>query len=202
MNASPTMPRRDLDTCTEKHADTASTVVPGDIVFSSFVTEAIRSTLVPSHISFAVNKADCFGIRFFGETVTPKFVQFFFQSRNAFKQVEGMIHGVGRPRINTTQLKEVVVPVCSIQEQCIIINKLESVFSETDTLADEIEKRISQLSILRQAILQKAFSGQLVAQDAKDEPASSLLERIRAERDATVAKNKELKRKNGKKKAA
>ncbi|MGC2221248.1 MAG: hypothetical protein WA624_02215, partial [Methylocella sp.] len=48
----------------EKYEDIRRhTVLPGDIVFSSFVSEFIRSALVPPHIPFAVNKADCFGIR-------------------------------------------------------------------------------------------------------------------------------------------
>ncbi len=34
-------------------------------------------------------------------------------SRSAYKQVEPEIHGIGRPRINTTQLKSFFVPVCS-----------------------------------------------------------------------------------------
>jgi type I restriction enzyme S subunit len=159
------------------------TVVQGDIVFSSFVTEVIRSALVPGHIPYAVNKADCFGVRFFGNTINPKFVQFFFQSRNAFKQVEGVIHGVGRPRINTSQLKEVVIPVCSPPEQCLIVDRLEGIFSETDALWSDIERGLSQLSLLRQSILTQAFTGQLVAQDPMDEPASALLGRIRGERE-------------------
>ena len=38
------------------------------------------------------------------------------------------------------------------------------------------------MNTLRQSILKKAFSGQLVQQDPHDEPASALLDRIRAER--------------------
>jgi type I restriction enzyme S subunit len=173
------------------------TVVPGDIVFSSFVTEAIRSALVPGHIPFAVNKADCFAIRFFGKTVNSKFVQLFLRSRNPFKQVEGMIHGVGRPRINTSQLKEVVIPICTPAEQVLIIEKLESIFTETDSLESSIETGLAQLAALRQSILKRAFSGQLVAQDPKDEPDAVLLERIRAEREGTST-NKSRNSKNGK----
>lgn len=165
------------------------TVVPGDIVFSSFVTEAVRSALVPAHIQFAVNKADCFGIRFFGNTVNPKFVQFFFQSRSVYKQIEGMIHGVGRPRINTTQLKGIEVPLCSPAEQAIITEKLESTFSEVGALEATIEIAFAQLAALRQSILKQAFSGQLVAQDPADEPASVLLDRIRREREAERRKS-------------
>ncbi|MBR1071228.1 restriction endonuclease subunit S [Bradyrhizobium liaoningense] len=173
------------------------TVVPGDIVFSSFVTEAIRSTLVPSHIPFAVNKADCFGIRFFGKTTNAKFVQLFLQSRNAFRQIEGMIHGVGRPRINTSQLKEVVVPICSPVEQARIVEMIDVLFSRIEAFDSAIENGFTQISTLRQSVLKRAFSGGLVPKDAADEPASVMLERIRAEQKEGESK-KRRNSKNGK----
>jgi type I restriction enzyme S subunit len=43
-------------------------------------------------------------------------------------------------------------------------------------------------------LLAKAFRGELVPQDPNDEPASVLLDRIRAERDATPAKPRSRKR--------
>ena len=185
------------------------TVAPGDIVFSSFVTDGIRATLVPRHIPFAVNKADCFGIRFLGTTMNQRFVELFLESRNAFKQVESMIHGVGRPRINTSQLKEIVLPVCSRKEQDWIVEHLESAFSEIDALKTDIDSVLSRLEGLRQSILERAFSGRLVDQDPKDEPASVLLERIRTEREGATMKpatgNRRTPVKNsksGKKKAA
>ena len=54
--------------------------------------------------------------------------------------------------------------------------------SVIDHLDQTIEEALEQAAALRQAILKKAFSGRLVPQDAEDEPASVLLERIRAEK--------------------
>lgn len=155
------------------------TVRPGDIVFSSFVTDAIRSTIIPETVPAAVNKADCFAIRAFGTRFRVRFLQYFLECRNAFKQVEGMIHGVGRPRINTTQLKEISVPVCSPQEQAEIIDRLERDLSEIDKFDLEVRDQLAHIAVLRQSILKKAFSGQLVPQDPTDEPAAALLARLR-----------------------
>jgi type I restriction enzyme S subunit len=43
------------------------TVSSGDIVFSSFITENVRVALVPQSITKAINKADCFCIRLYGD---------------------------------------------------------------------------------------------------------------------------------------
>lgn len=46
-----------------------------------------------------------------------------------------------------------------------------------------MKQSLAQAQRLRQSILKKAFEGRLVAQDAKDEPAEKLLERIKIERE-------------------
>ena len=53
-----------------------------------------------------------------------------------------------------------------------------------------IQNSIAQIDALRQSILKKAFSGQLVPQDPNDEPASVLLERIQAEKRLTATTRK------------
>ena len=55
--------------------------------------------------------------------------------------------------------------------------------AEADHLDQTLATALQQSEALRQSILKKAFSGQLVPQDANDEPAARLLERIRAERE-------------------
>jgi len=60
----------------------------------------------------------------------------------------------------------------------------EDIFSQIDKLDLEIRASLKQSEALRQSILKKAFSGQLVAQDPNDEPAAALLERIRTEKAA------------------
>ncbi|MBL3600352.1 MAG: restriction endonuclease subunit S [gamma proteobacterium endosymbiont of Lamellibrachia anaximandri] len=172
----------------EKH-----TVRPGDLVFSSFVTENTRVARVPDTIDKAVNKADCFCIRTFGNSLDERFLEAFLSSRFVFKHIEGLVHGVGRPRINTTQLKSIPIPMTSIEEQREIMEKLETQFSEVSQLEKDIDFNLAKSEALRQSILKKAFSGQLVPLDPDDEPASVLLNRIAKEKDEAAAKAKKAK---------
>ena len=163
-------------------------VVPGTIVVSSFVTEGIRCCIVPKSISIAVNKADCLAVTVLGERTRREFLAYFLQSRQAFGQLEGVVHGVGRPRINTAQLRELHVPVCDPAEQFEIVRILDARLRSAEALDTEIDTNIARAEALRQSILKKAFSGDLVPQDPNDEPAHALLARIRASRqgDATA----------------
>jgi type I restriction enzyme S subunit len=158
------------------------TVFPGDIVFSSFVTERTRVAIVPTSIEKAVNKADCFCVRCYGTTLRNHYVCVFLSTRFAYKQLEAVIHGVGRPRINTTQLKELLIPICSFAEQNVVMEKVDDQFSILNEMESDIDANLQKAEALRQSILKKAFAGELVPQDPADEPAAVLLARVRAER--------------------
>ena len=62
----------------------------------------------------------------------------------------------------------------------------------------EIDFALKQTETLRQAILKKAFAGQLIPQDPEDEPASILLERIKAVQSAWSQVNKRTRRRREK----
>ncbi|EPT8172447.1 restriction endonuclease subunit S [Acinetobacter baumannii] len=166
------------------------TVKPNDIIFSSFIGEQNRVALIPPSIPKAINKADCFCIRNLSKLIEEKFILYFLASRDAYKQIEDEVHGVGRQRINTTQLKNIYLPIVSIDEQREIIAIIEKAFESYSNLLPIIDSELKRLSNLKVSILQKAFSGQLVPQDPNDEPASVLLERIKAEKEEELTKAK------------
>jgi type I restriction enzyme, S subunit len=76
----------------------------------------------------------------------------------------------------------VVIPVCSTDEQRELIALIQEKLSEADQLDQTLATALQQADALRQSILKKAFHGQLGKQDKNEEPATALLERIRAER--------------------
>ena len=75
-----------------------------------------------------------------------------------------------------------------------IQDSVEMELSNTSQMLSDINENIRRSKSLRQSILKKAFSGQLVEQDPNDEPAAVLLERIKAEK-ATQAKDRKHTRK-------
>jgi len=92
--------------------------------------------------------------------------------------------GVNQSNINGEKLVNYPFPYCHTLEQDAVVEALEEKLSNLDQLENTLTTSLQQAEVLRQSILKKAFSGQLVPQHPDDEPASVLLERIRAERAA------------------
>ena len=101
--------------------------------------------------------------------------------------------GGAQPNISQTIVKSWPVLVPPLNEQAEIVRRVESAFTEIDRLTAEAAAACRLLDRLDQAILAKAFRGELVPQDPADEPASVLLDRIRAEL-AAAPKAKRAKR--------
>jgi type I restriction enzyme S subunit len=78
--------------------------------------------------------------------------------------------------------RDLPIPVPPVAEQNEIVFIVERCISGANDFDDVIEASIKHASCLRQSILKHAFEGKLLPQDHNDEPASILLERIRAER--------------------
>lgn len=161
-------------------------VLPGTIVVAAFISGSIRACLVPNDFPTSINKADCFAISVFGQQINRHFITYFLLSKQAFQQLERLIHGVGRPRINTTQLKELYIPVCSPAEQAEIVRILDARLKVVEALEAELDINVARADALRQSILKVAFAGQLVPQDPKDEPVSDFLDCIRVEQSKST----------------
>lgn len=84
--------------------------------------------------------------------------------------------------INMSMLRVFPVSVAPVDEQKQILLLLQETIDALDAQSVSLELGLKQAEAQRKNILKTAFSGQLVPQDPNDEPASLLLERIRAER--------------------
>ena len=94
--------------------------------------------------------------------------------------------------LNSSKLSSMFVPLPPLAEQIRIVNeikKLEPLIAEYDKLEQKATKLDDEIyDKLKKSILQYAIQGKLVPQDPNDEPASVLLERIRAEKKAKLGK--------------
>lgn len=123
--------------------------------------------------------------RVFSKKISTSYLEKTLNSGASRQFIESKIRTTaGQSGVSGDDIKNTPVPVCSPLEQYLIIEELESKLSGVDQLQQTITHSLQQAEALRQSILKKAFSGQLVPQDRNDEPASMLLERIRAERAA------------------
>lgn len=100
------------------------------------------------------------------------------------KKIVGASGATAQQAIYLRDIQAVPVAVCSLAEQLLIVQELESKLSEADQLDQTLATALQQADALRQSILKKAFHGQLVKQDKNEEPATALLERIRTARSA------------------
>jgi len=86
--------------------------------------------------------------------------------------------------INKTILSNLPINMPPSEEQKEIVRRVESLFAQADAVEKQYLAAKQRLDRLSQALLAKAFRGELVPQDPNDEPAAELLKRIQAERDA------------------
>lgn len=137
------------------------TVYPTDLIMSTFISEKVKVCQMPKHIEFAVNKADCIGIRL-KPLANNDFIKYYLSLRSVYHQLEIQVHGATRPRVNTTQIKNIEINLPPLTEQQRIVKGIESRLSQAEAAEASIAEALQKTEALRQSILKKAFSGELV----------------------------------------
>ncbi|WP_433228634.1 restriction endonuclease subunit S [Micromonospora sp. CA-248260] len=92
--------------------------------------------------------------------------------------------------LSATRFKAVEFPIPPLAEQREIVARTADRLAGVDRLIAEVEHAARKADALRASLLAEAFAGRLVPQDPNDEPAAELLARIRAERSATIPKQR------------
>jgi type I restriction enzyme S subunit len=131
----------------------------------------------------------------FTDSYNPYFAYYFLVYISLTQRIAKYFTGTTIQHLTGTGLAKIPFPVCPIEEQALVVSIVEQQFSAVDALDEQITDELTRAETLRQSILKKAFSGQLVEQDPNDEPASVLLERINAEKARQTPRKKTAKRK-------
>lgn len=172
----------------------------GDFLFSITgylgmfaIAPEIKEAYVNQHIALA---RPAYGF-------AQQYTGYYFSSRvGGVHQLNKLTKGAVKAGLGLDDINSIPVPICSVTEQKKIVMLLEERMSVLEQMDLDILSNLDRIEAMRQSLLKKAFSGQLVPQDPQDEPASKLLARIKAEREAaqkeakkhprTVKKKKEV----------
>lgn len=168
-----------------KHA-----VQAGDILIRSLGEEIPTACLVPNWLGPAIVKADCLRFAPNPSVALAGYLMNALNSPPTRTRTESLIHGVGRPRVGLSLLRNLALPLPPLAEQRRVLEDIERRLSVAAQVLATHDAQTGRLGRLRQSILKWAFEGRLVPQDPNDEPASVLLERIQAERERMGAKKK------------
>lgn len=168
-------------------------LMPGDILFTEGGDrdKLGRGSVWMGEIENCIHQNHIFRARLFSSKILPEYVSLATksaQSRNYF--FKNASQTVNLASINMTSLGNLPIPIPPFEEQKEIIRRVNGLYHLADQLERHYQKAKTHIDNLTQSILAKAFRGELVPQDPKDEPASELLKRIKAEKARQEAESK------------
>ena len=129
----------------------------------------------------------------------PKWFHIYFNESvgQSFHRKNAGSSATAQNNVSLSLIHTMPIPLPPLAEQRRIVAEVERRLSVVQQAEATVEASLARAERLRQSILKQAFSGRLVPQDPDDEPASALLERIRAEREAEAHASAASKRKSG-----
>ena len=141
-------------------------------------------------------------VRFGHELVVPEYIELYFASPSARERVTQKAKSTsGQQGVSGGDIKGQPIALAPLQEQREIVKRVHEMLASVSQVESGLASMESSLTQLDQSILSKAFRGEWVPQDPRDEPTSELLARIRATREQLEAEKKAAKKATKKKKA-
>lgn len=168
-------------------------LTPGDLVFTRTGATIGKTAIFDDDVQ-AIPGAYLIHFRLATPVTTAWYIYRFFQSVSGQSRLLAGRLGIGQPNLNAPTIEAIPIPLPPVFEQ-------QRILAATDAHLTIVEKEMGQVSELcrkadrlRRSILKRAFEGKLVPQDPNEEPASVLLERIRAGRNASSETVKRVRR--------
>jgi type I restriction enzyme, S subunit len=151
---------------------------PGDVLMNIVGPPLGKVAMVPASLPECnINQA----ITLFrpSDRIQSRWLYYILRSGHNVAAIEHETKGsAGQTNISLSQCRDFVLPVPPVDEQTEIVCRVDALFALADTVDTRLATAHTQVDCLTPALLAKAFRGDLVPQDPRDEPASRLLERI------------------------
>ncbi|WP_445716264.1 restriction endonuclease subunit S [Flavobacterium sp.] len=110
--------------------------------------------------------------------LNSSYLELLFNSPVIFNQANFKVSGIGVPDLHLIEIRDFKIPLPSFDEQQEIVSRVESLFAKADAIEKQYETLKAKIESLPQAILHKAFKGELTEQLDSDGDARELLEEI------------------------
>ena len=146
----------------ERHANflMRNQVLPGDVLIAGLGEDnnvVGRACCYPEDLPPAINKADCFRLRCLPTQALNAFVMFFLNTAAARRQIRRFEQGVTRRRINTGNMKKVIVSLPQISEQKLIVQRLLEAGNQIEISTTHLAKLRHQ----KQGLMQDLLTGRV-----------------------------------------
>jgi type I restriction enzyme, S subunit len=151
----------------------------GDVIIVNIGAGTATPALVNRDFEFSMKNIAL--LKPITEVVDGKYLEYYQLAikPNIFSRVS---RGGAQPFMSLNLIKTIPFKLSPLSEQKEIVKRVELLLNLADNIEQQYQEAKANIDQLDQSILAKAFRGELVPQDPDDEPASILLERIRAER--------------------
>jgi len=141
-------------------------------------------------IDVCVHQNHIIRVRSFPE-VCSRYLLYWMLSPRGRRAIESVAASTtGLHTLSLSKVAGLPVPLCRLEEQIEVIRRVEECLHRISLLSTEATSSLGLLNRLDRSILSRTFRGELVPQDPKDEPASVLLDRIRAEASSQTPKRR------------
>ncbi len=129
-------------------------------------------------------------LRIVNYIILPDYILSAISSSTIQNYFNGSLKGIGVPNLHLEHIRTTLVPVPPISEQKRIAEKINELMGLVDVIEENKTDLQTAVKLAKEKILDLAIRGQLVPQNPDDEPASVLLERIRAEKQQLIQQGK------------
>ncbi len=153
----------------------------GDFIFGKIGTIG-KPIFIPTERNYTISP-NVILIKPKKKEVQYMYLYYYLNSAIFFEEVQLETKATSQPAYGIKKMRARIIPIPSISEQNIIINRVTLLMAFADKLETRYDKSKVMLDKLPHSILAKAFRGELVSQNPDDEPASVLLERIKEEKE-------------------
>lgn len=158
---------------------------PGDVLFTEGgdIDKLGRGWVWEGQIQECTYQNHIFRARLFDKRYQPKYVSWWANHRGLSYFLGSGKQTTNLASINKSQLSALPISLPSPEEQAQIVAEVEGLLAAADQLQVKIASARTLIDNTARSLLAKAFDGGLTPQDPNDEPASRLLERVRAATD-------------------